>query len=92
MRNVAKDAARILEEIRARLDVLRPDKDEHDRLAAADRELLAVVKRFPLDEPMKDEAPYGYKADGTPRKRRAPTAATQSKVRATRALKASARE
>ena len=62
--------------IRARLDELAPALAEHQQLTEA---LGRVRQTLGLSEPssshpalLPDPAPLGYKADGTPRRRRAP--------------------
>jgi hypothetical protein len=55
--------------------------------------LILNPKEAPTVEPITTtpDAPYGHKADGSPRKRPAPTAATLAKASATRAAKANGR-
>lgn len=64
--------------VEKRLAQLQPAIEEYEQLTRV-AEALSAVKS--------PDAPFGYKADGTPRKRPAPTARTQAKVRATRKAK-----
>lgn len=67
---VEPDGAEILRAIRLRLAKLAPFVEEARRLeVAAERLDGALGKLAGLPSP---EAPYGLKADGTPRKRRPP--------------------
>jgi hypothetical protein len=62
-------------------------------VSTPDLMLILNPKEAPTVEPITTtpDAPYGHKADGSPRKRPAPTAATLAKASATRAAKANGR-
>lgn len=60
--------------VRERLEVVRAAKDEYDRLERALEALGPIADEPPHPKPHRGrvrtpEAPYGFKADGTPRKR-----------------------
>lgn len=85
--STAPDVREIHAAIIARLDELRPLVEECERLEKAEALLIEVdakaktktngTRRRPAraalsEAELAQEAPYGYKADGTPRKRRPP--------------------
>lgn len=60
--------------IQERVDALRPSVDEFERLESALAALGPIDKAVPPARPREavvitEEAPWGYKKDGTPRKR-----------------------
>jgi hypothetical protein len=90
------DAATIRQSIKQRLTELEPLLAEFEALKRADALLSEVAEAHPITAapaPQDDEhAPYGYKADGTPRKRPALSAEGQAKAKATRERKRKERE
>lgn len=69
----APDLREIRAAIIARLDELRPLVEEAERLERAEAALEKTLARLASEGNGGSEAPYGYKADGTPRKRRPPS-------------------
>lgn len=95
----APDITEIRAAIEARMQELRPLVEEHDRLEKAEAALERAMaklnggRRAVPSSPSAEAdvpAPYGYKADGTPRKRPAPSYEDMQRRWATRRANAEA--
>ena len=94
-------AEKILDSIRTRRETLAPLVAEYVELVEADRKLTEIFGKLHLPAGRRlravpeaqavPEAPYGYKADGTPRKRRPPSPEALARSIATRRAQATER-